>query len=34
VWLKADLHIHTCQGPEGIVRWTPREVIDLAAQAG
>jgi predicted metal-dependent phosphoesterase TrpH len=34
VWLKADLHIHTCQGPESIVRWTPREVIDLAAQAG
>jgi hypothetical protein len=34
MWLKADLHIHTCEGPEGIVRWTPREVIDLAAQAG
>lgn len=34
MWLKADLHIHTCEGPEGIVRWTPREAIDLAAQAG
>jgi hypothetical protein len=34
MWLKADLHVHTCEGPEGIVRWTPREVIDLAAQAG
>jgi hypothetical protein len=34
MWLKADLHIHTCEGPEGIVRWTPREVIDLAARAG
>jgi predicted metal-dependent phosphoesterase TrpH len=34
MWLKADLHIHTCEGPEDIVRWTPREVIDLAAQAG
>jgi hypothetical protein len=34
MWLKADLHIHTCEGPEGIVRWTPREVIDLAARTG
>jgi predicted metal-dependent phosphoesterase TrpH len=34
MWLKADLHVHTCEGPEGIVRWTPREVIDLAARAG
>jgi len=34
MWLKADLHIHTSEGPEGIVRWTPREVIDLAARAG
>ncbi|HWT82863.1 MAG TPA: PHP domain-containing protein, partial [Candidatus Methylomirabilis sp.] len=32
--LKADLHVHTCQGPESIVRWTPLQVIDLAAQAG
>ena len=34
VWLKADLHLHTCEGPETIVQWTPRELIDLAAQAG
>ena len=34
MWLKADLHLHTCEGPECIVRWTPRELIDLAARAG
>lgn len=34
MWLKADLHLHTCEGPEGIVRWSPRALIDLAAGAG
>ncbi len=34
MWLKADLHIHTCEGPEGFVPWTPQELIDLAAQTG
>jgi predicted metal-dependent phosphoesterase TrpH len=34
MWLKADLHLHTNEGPEGFVRWTPAELIDLAAQAG
>ena len=34
MWLKADLHLHTCEGPEAIVRWTPRDLIDIAARAG
>jgi predicted metal-dependent phosphoesterase TrpH len=34
MWLKADLHLHTDEGPEGFVRWAPRELIDLAAKAG
>lgn len=34
MWLKADLHIHTSEGPERIIRWTPRELIDVATRAG
>jgi predicted metal-dependent phosphoesterase TrpH len=34
MWLKADLHLHTNEGPEDFVRWSPAELIDLAAQAG
>ena len=34
MWLKADLHVHTCEGPEGLVHWTPLDLVDLAAQAG
>jgi predicted metal-dependent phosphoesterase TrpH len=34
MWLKVDLHLHTNEGPEGFVRWTPGELVDLAARAG
>ena len=34
MWLKADLHLHTNEGRDNFVRWTPRELIDRAAKAG
>lgn len=34
MWLKADLHLHTNEGPEEFVPWTPEELIDRAATAG
>jgi predicted metal-dependent phosphoesterase TrpH len=34
MWLKADLHVHTSEGPDQFVPWSPEELIDRAAQAG
>jgi predicted metal-dependent phosphoesterase TrpH len=34
MWLKTDLHVHTCEGPDRFVPWTPQELIDRAAGAG
>jgi predicted metal-dependent phosphoesterase TrpH len=34
MWLKTDLHVHTCEGPDRFVPWTPEELIDRAAREG